>query len=233
MGTIVAVCGFDEFEHIWALAIHIRSLTGKEHPNFLLIPTTQFDIPNPGTLNCYYKLGCEVDTLKPSEWWVTPEIIRQKTEWADIIWVPGGNLKYCRNTWKKTGVAEAVKQAYDRGAVVCGGSAGAMIWFRSGFDNCAVYDEKEFTPGLGFYPYVICPHYECEGWQCFNEEVKNQPLPGFAIEDGAALCVPPNGDAYVFRAEGTEKVWFFDPAAGFEKTEFTGGKLIRPRTSET
>ena len=227
MGTIVAVCGFDEFEHIWALAIHIRSLTGKEHPNFLLVPTTQYDVPNPGTLNCYYKLGCEVDTLKVTEDWVTPEIVRRKTDWADIIWVPGGNLKFCRNIWKKTGMDEAVKRAFDRGAVVCGGSAGAMIWFKTGFDNCAIYDGKAFTPGLGFYPYAICPHYESEGWQCFTEEVKTQPLPGLAIEDGAALCVEADGNAYVFKAQGTEKVWFFDPETGYQKTEFTGGKLRR------
>ena len=108
-----------------------------------------------------------------------------------------------------------------------------MIWFQSGFDNCAIYDEKEFTPGLGFYPYVICPHYESEDWQCFTEEVKKQPLPGLAIENGAALCIPPDGNAYIFRATGKERVWLFDPKTGFERTEFTGGKLLRAPARQT
>lgn len=227
MGTIVSVGGgFDSVhEEIWALAIHMRSLTGKEHPHFLLVPTTQYDVPNPGTLNCQYKLGNEVDVLKVTEDWVTPDIIRRKTGWADIIWVPGGNLKFCRAAWEKTGALEAVREAFDRGAVVSGSSAGAMIWFESGFDNCAVYDEKVFTPGMGLYPYAFCPHFESEGWQCFTDEVKKQPLPAFAAENGAALCVLPGGDSYVFRATGSEKVWFFDPKNGYEKTEFTGGKI--------
>ena len=226
MGTIVASGGgFDVYEEIWAMAFHLRSLTGKEHPRFLLIPTTQYDVPNPGTLNCFYKLGCEVDTLKLTEDWVTPEIIARKTAWADIIRVPGGNLRFCRDTWERTGALKAIKAAYDRGAVVCGSSAGAMIWFESGYDNCDIYDRKTFTPGMGLYPYTVCPHFESEGWQCFAEEVKKQPLPGFAIENGAALCVPPDSNAYVFRAKGSEKVWFFDPEKAFEKTEFTGGRL--------
>ncbi len=227
MGTVVACGGgFDEFDGVWAMAIHLRSLTGKEHPRFLLVPTTQFDVPNPGTLNCYYKLGCSVDTLKLTENWVTPDIMEQKIAEADIIWTPGGNLRFAEEVWRKTGAAAAIRRAFERGAVVCGSSAGAMIWFETGFDNCEIYDRKVMTKGLGLFPYAFCPHYQSENWQCFDEAVKTQPLSAFAAENGAALCIPPDGRAYVFRETGSERVWFFDAENHFEKRELTSLRVV-------
>ena len=48
MGIIVAVGGgFDEPQEDYALILHTIRLSGKTNPNFLLVPTSQFDTAPP------------------------------------------------------------------------------------------------------------------------------------------------------------------------------------------
>lgn len=217
MGKIMALCGFDnEFEEIWKLAFRAIELTGKKNPNFLLVPTTAFDDYNRGTLNCYHKAGCSVDLLLLTQPSCTREVIKSKIEWADMIWVPGGNLKYLKETWDKTGTTEEIKKAYERGTLLFGGSAGSMCWFEEGYDNCAPYDGKMFTPGIGLHPYCVCPHCESENWQSFARDIKTRKISGIAVEDGAALCLI-DGENSIFTSHGTETVWYYDADDNFRK----------------
>ena len=48
---------------------------------------------------------------------------------ADIIVVSGGNTLFAVTRWRRLGVDVLLRQAMERGAVLCGGSAGAIIWF--------------------------------------------------------------------------------------------------------
>ena len=217
MGKVMALCGFDgEFEEIWKLAFKAIELTGKSNPNFLIIPTSAFDDYNRGTLNCYHKAGCNVDLLLLTREGGSPETIRQKTEWADMIWVPGGNLKYLKEMWDKTGTTDEIRRAYERGALLFGSSAGSMCWFAEGYDNCAPYDGKMFTPGTGLHPYCICPHFQSENWQSFRQDVRTRKISGIAVEDGAALCLI-DGENSVFTSHGTETVRYFDADDGFRE----------------
>lgn len=217
MGKIMPLCGFDnEFDEIWDLAFKVKEITGKDNPNFLLLPTSAFDIYNRGTLNCYHKSGCNVDKLLLGEPYITEEIIKDKILWADMIFVPGGNVKYLMETWKKTGADKYIKQAYEKGTLLFGGSAGSMCWFGEGYDNCAPYDEKMFVECMNFYPYCICPHYQSENWKSFDEAIKSEKISGIAIEDGAALCLI-DGDNYIFTSHGTETCYYFDAEDNFKK----------------
>ena len=217
MGKIMPFCGFDkEFDEIWAHAIKAVELTGKEHPNFLIIPTSAFDDYNRGTLNVYSKLGCSVDLLLLTHACITEDIVREKIERADMIYVPGGNLKYLMEMWQKSGTDRYIRKAYENGALLFGSSAGSMCWFEEGFDNCAPYDEKMFTPGVGLRPYCICPHFNSENWKVFESEIKTRSISGIAVEDGAALCFTDEGN-FVFTSHGTEDCWFFDARDGFKK----------------
>ncbi|MBQ7688323.1 MAG: Type 1 glutamine amidotransferase-like domain-containing protein [Clostridia bacterium] len=221
MGTIIARGGgFDaDSEQIWAFVQFVKRCTGKENPNFLLVPTTAFDQVNKGTLNCYHKLGCSVDTLLLTADYMTPEIISRKLETADIIEVPGGNLKFTKEVWEKTGAEELIKKAYLRGAVLTGSSAGAMVWFSRGYDNCGLYDSQMFTPGIGLIPYAVCPHYDEVFWKSFDVRVHETGLSGVALENGAAYCVMSDGSTQILRASGGKKAWFFDAENGYEKRE--------------
>jgi dipeptidase E len=54
---------------------------------------------------------------------------------ADIVLVSGGNTLYALERWKMAGITSALQGCMDRGAVICGGSAGAICWFDAGHSD--------------------------------------------------------------------------------------------------
>ena len=66
----------------------------------------------------------------------------KKDFWSDIIYVGGGNTLKMMKVWKKTGVDKMLKQAYEKGIVLSGLSAGSICWFRWG----ALTPENPLTP---------------------------------------------------------------------------------------
>lgn len=216
-GTIIARGGgFDQTsEQVWSFVRIVKQYTGKETPSFLLVPTSAFDQVNRGTLNTYHKLGCHVDTLLLTADYMTPEIVERKLSAADIIEVPGGNLKFMMEVWARTGADRLIRAAYERGAVCTGSSAGGMVWFAQGFDNCGPDDSKLFTPGLGLIPLAMCPHYDDADWKCFDDRVSEAGIPAVALENGAAYCVEPDGNVRILRAGDGNRAYFFSPDCGY------------------
>lgn len=104
------------------------------------------------------------------------EKIRGKFEKADMIYVGGGDTMYMLEKWKESGVDKLIKEAYDRGVIICGLSAGAICWFEEMFTDSAG-EEYEFKPALGYLKGGACPHYDDRKEDFFakseNAEIKN------------------------------------------------------------
>jgi dipeptidase E len=106
-----------------AIDKEIIRLTGKKHPKVVLLPTASGD--HPGyfqTFERYYgkMLDCDVQALllkreKPSR-----EEIRKILLGSDIIYVGGGNTLKMMKLWRKLGVDNVLRQAYEKGIVLCG-----------------------------------------------------------------------------------------------------------------
>jgi hypothetical protein len=109
---------------------------------------------------------------------------------ADIIIVSGGNTLYAVDRWRQLGVDAALRAALERGAVLAGGSAGAICWFDGGHSDsmdpdtyrvpmlaAAAAAQEGATAaapaagaakawqyiridGLGFLPGLVCPHHD-------------------------------------------------------------------------
>ena len=65
--------------------------------------------------------------------------------------------------WRVHGVDAALREAWEAGVVLCGGSAGSLCWFECGTTDS--YDKNQLHPlrdGLGLLPYSHCPHYNAE-----------------------------------------------------------------------
>jgi dipeptidase E len=56
---------------------------------------------------------------------------------ADVLVVGGGNTQFALDRWNKLGLVPALRRAAKRGAVLTGGSAGAICWFDGGHSNSA------------------------------------------------------------------------------------------------
>ena len=137
---------------------YILDQSNKERPNICFIPTATGD--NEAYKVNYYstfsKLNCSpvhLDFFKR-----TPdleELIKQQ----DIIFVGGGNTKSMLAVWKDWGLDLILKEAYERGVVMSGVSAGAICWFEEGVTD-SWSEELKVMDCLGFVKGVCCPHYD-------------------------------------------------------------------------
>src|SRR5690606_25846211 len=124
----------------------IVSLSAKDNPNFLFVPTASLDSRNyiKSIENIYAKeLKCSFDTLLLHSDDLNLEDIKRKFDWADIIYVGGGNTMMMLEKWKHFGVDLLLKDAYKQGKILCGVSAGSICWFEYGIsDSLHFYDKK-------------------------------------------------------------------------------------------
>lgn len=90
------------------------------------------------------------------------EKIREKFERADFIYVGGGDTLYMLKRWKEFGLLDLVREAYERGVIVCGLSAGAICWFEHMYTDSELVERDgaySMQDGLGWLGGTMCPHY--------------------------------------------------------------------------
>ena len=91
------------------------------------------------------------------------EKINSKFEKADLIYIGGGDTLFMLDHWKKTGVYQKVLNAYNRGVIIAGLSAGAICWFERMYTDSEQFHGGEgysFADGIGILSGACCPHYE-------------------------------------------------------------------------
>jgi dipeptidase E len=145
----------------------IIRLSNKKKPKLLFIPTASSDSER------YWKhvqeyfgkfLKCKTDVLFLIKEQPSKAQLRRKILSADIIYVGGGNTLQMMRVWRRLGVDEFLKTAYENGTVLSGISAGAICWFDSGHsDSMSFYNSKRWkyinVRGLGLIKGIHCPHY--------------------------------------------------------------------------
>ncbi|KAL3775630.1 hypothetical protein ACHAWO_001897 [Cyclotella atomus] len=204
--------------------VKILELSGKESPNLLWIGTASFDRTdrfNSSTLR-FREIGCDVRRLDVSDEEDVPTSQHMRelvVEWADVIMCAGGNTLHALIRWKDCGLDLLLKEACEKGTVLCGGSAGAGCWFSSLHtdslrpDNTknkeAVLDDlndeelKDWDfariSGLGFINGMCVPHFDATGTngRARSEDaerfLKEDPsTPAIGIDELAALVVVGN-----------------------------------------
>lgn len=193
MKVIVPIGGGD-ITNQTTLAIdkYIISLVNLEKPKVLFIPTASGDsLSYVEKFQDYYSsLNCEVDVLLLSKT-DNDNLIRSKIFSSNIIYIGGGNTARMMRIFKRTHVNEYLKIAYDKGIILTGLSAGAMVYFTNGYSdsNRSTNPEASLTlvKCLDLIPYCFCPHYNDEERKTFDEFVKIKNFNGLALEDDVAL----------------------------------------------
>lgn len=220
MGKIVAVGGGRYDGEIDSIAESIIKFSGKEAPKIVFLPTAGHDDVNGDEVIevMFRKFGAlSFDTLFLTDERLSPDYIRSTILGADIIYAGGGNLEFLMDVWTRTRADAYLKEAYEKGIVLSGYSSGAMCWFDRGFDDCGPEGSFMFVDCLGILPFCNCPHFESDHWQAFVQAVKEQPLSGVAIEDGAALFFE-DGEYYCVRGNDGGEVWYLNCADGYKMT---------------
>ena len=93
----------------------------------------------------------------------------------------------CSAPGARTGSTLALAEAWRRGVVLCGLSAGSLCWFSEAVT--AFHGAPQAVEGLGLLPHSNCVHYD--GEPCRRQEyrrfVRDGMCAGYAADDGAAL----------------------------------------------
>ena len=118
--------------------------------------------------------------------------------------------------WKAQKIDAILEEAWNRGIVLAGLSAGSMCWFEYGVTTSS--GRPEPAPGLGFLPGSNSVHHDSEPARrpVYLEAVKNGSIPpGYAADDGAALIftgtslhevVTARGKAYEVTVDGEREL---------------------------
>lgn len=154
------------FEDTLKIDQEIIRLTGKSRPKILFIPTASHDSSKYCEMfeNFYgAKMKCHVDMLKLYKEKLSFDQIKNKIMNADIIYVGGGNTLRMMRFWRKLGIDELLKKAWQKGKVLCGVSAGSICWFQYGVSDSRQFKNPKSkvyirVRGLGLIKNLICPH---------------------------------------------------------------------------
>ena len=123
---------------------------------------------------------------------VDMEKMRAKFEKADMIYVGGGDTVFMIEHWKKTGILPLIQEAYERGVIISGLSAGAICWFSDIYtDSVSVTGEEDkyaMFKGINWINGIISPHYnqrmlDFDKIVCYNYER------AYGIEDDSAIVI--------------------------------------------
>ena len=127
---------------------------------------------------------------------------------TDIIYVGGGNTRFMLEKWRELGVDKLLIEAYNKGIVCSGLSAGSYCWFKCNYD---------LIEGLGLINAVNCVHYEQkdnEAKQKFLKVIKDYNLTGYALENCTALEI----------IDGKEKIIKSNPDKNAYKIYYEDGE---------
>lgn len=176
---------------------YILSLTGRDHPSVCFLPTASGDAAQ-YIANFY-------GSFPPSRAIAShlPLFTRRSGEprehllEQDVIYVGGGNTANALLVWRRHGIDVLLREAWERGTVLCGVSAGMLCWFEAGCTD-SFGPLAALNDGLGFLAGSACPHYDGEvdrrpRYQAMIRTGPPEGLPGgWAADDGAALSFEGN-----------------------------------------
>lgn len=194
---------------------YVLAATGAESPKICFLPTASGDSVDyvARFLRTFGRKKCHpsaVELFRRDERELADTLLAQ-----DAIYVGGGNTANMLAIWRLHGVDEILTEAWNRGVVLAGVSAGANCWFSGSSTDSFGPELKGLKGGLGLLTGSFCPHYDGEAKRRkrFHEMILSGELPaGYGVDDSAALhfrdgdlhqavCSVPTARAYGLKVE--------------------------------
>ena len=190
MRQVIAIGGggFGRTQESNLIEQYILDQTSKTKPKICFIPTATGDLDSyiVNFYSVFTKLKCEPSHISFFKRTIDLQAHIQK---QDAIFVGGGNTKSMLAVWRDWGLDLILKDAYARGVVMSGVSAGAICWFEGGLTDSWASDLK-MMKCMNFIPGNCAPHYdeEPERRPATKRFLENQSIDFmYGIEGGAAL----------------------------------------------
>jgi dipeptidase E len=166
----------------------VLALAARQPPNLLYVGTASAEDAG-ATLRMYDRLRgkAQVAHLEFFPW--PPADLRELALSQDAIYVGGGNTAAMLAIWRVYGFDVILREAWERGVVLAGGSAGMICWFEAGVTDSFGPQLEAMRDGLGFLPGSACPHYDDEELRrpFYRAAVDGGFPPGYAADAGVGL----------------------------------------------
>ncbi|HUZ28585.1 MAG TPA: peptidase E [Solirubrobacteraceae bacterium] len=182
--------GFSMGSESTLLDDYVIGLTGVPRPRVCFLPTASGDADH--YVVRFYR-AFAAGRCEPSH----ISLFRRETGVADprahllaqdLIYVGGGSVVSLLGTWRAHGLDTALREAWQTGVVLCGGSAGSLCWFSEAVSGFHCGAPRKVT-GLGLLPWSNAVHYGDEPARraAFQGAIATGMAPGYGVSDGAAL----------------------------------------------
>jgi dipeptidase E len=115
--------------------------------------------------------------------------LREHVLAQDVIYVSGGSTANALAVWRVHGFDAVLREAWERGALLSGTSAGMVCWFEAAVTDSFGPELAGMRDGLGFLSGSACPHYDGEERRrpVYTQLVADGFPPGLAADNGAVL----------------------------------------------
>ena len=224
---------FDRLGGNEAICDHVIELSGKQNPKICLLPTASGDPQDQigRFTRSFGSRGCEVTDISLFRLGASPIDVSAHLLSRDVIYVGGGSLVNLVAIWTAHGIKELMESALDQGVLICGQSAGAMVWFESGITTSSGTPAP--AKGLGLIEGSLCVHYhhDPERRTEFMGEVAGGGMPpGYGCDDQAGMLFEDGVMTEAFTAREGASVWRVEPGPehGMSTESKVDSKMIRP-----
>lgn len=198
---------------------YMAQLTGKPRPRLCYLPTASADSAT-GTLTWFR--NCATLNVEPYMQESFIASTRQAKGWDEVflsmdgIVCSGGNTLNQQAIWKAQGIDVVLKEAWDRGIVLGGASAGSLCWFEEGTTDSRP-KELSIVKCLGFLKGSHSPHYDAEpGRRPLYQKLigSGEMKPGYACDNDAGIYFEDNEVKRVVHTRAAAKVYYVSAAGG-------------------
>ena len=195
------------------------SLTGKPNPKVCFIGTASGDSDSYTDRFYEYMKDHDITPSHLSLFKSPNGSLRDYVLSKDVLYVGGGNTRNLMVLWKEWGLDKIITEAYQKGVVLGGVSAGGLCWFEEGVTD-SITGKLSKLSCMNLLSGSFCPHYDGEEERrpSYVRLMKEENLiPGYACDDSAAVyfenekiveavCSVSTASAYKVSSTSEEKI---------------------------
>ena len=201
---------------------YMAELTGKDRPRLCYLPTASADRES-GIIRWYENCASLNVTPMVQESFISS--YRMDESWQDVllsmdgIVVSGGNTLNQQAIWRAQGIDDILREAWDRGIVLGGASAGSLCWFEEGTTDSRPQKVTKIEC-LGLLRGSHSPHYDAEAVRrpTYQRLIRSGELkPGYACDNDAGIYFVDNEVGRVIKTRAEASVYY---------VALEGGKIV-------
>jgi peptidase E len=198
---------------------YMAQLTGKERPKLCYLPTASADRES-GDITWYE--NCAPLNVQPFVQHSFISSYRMTQTWEeallsmDGIVASGGNTLNQQAIWKAQGIDKVLREAWDKGIVLGGASAGSLCWFEEGTTDSRPKELTKVTC-LGFIKGSHSPHYDKEAPRrpTYHRLIQSGELkPGYACDNDCGIYFEDNTVKRVISTRQGAKAYYVSVVGG-------------------